>query len=121
MSTRIWLRRAYDPPTRSDGHRVLVDRIWPRGVSKADARIDDWAREIAPSDDLRRWFDHDPRRWDEFQRRYRAELRDREQALDTLARRVDEGRVTLVYGARDGQHNNAVVLRDVLEDRRGPQ
>jgi len=121
MSTRIWLRRAYDPPTRNDGHRVLVDRIWPRGVSKVDARIDDWAREIAPSDDLRRWFDHDPRRWDEFQRRYRAELREREQVLDTLARRVDEGRVTLVYGARDEQHNNAVVLRDVLEDRRGPQ
>lgn len=121
MSARIWLRRAYDPPTRNDGHRVLVDRIWPRGVSKADARIDDWAREVAPSDDLRRWFDHDPQRWDEFQRRYRAELRDREQTLDTLARRVDEGRVTLVYGARDEQHNNAVVLRDVLEGRRGPQ
>ena len=121
MSTRIWLRRAYDPPTRNDGHRVLVDRIWPRGVSKVDARIDDWAREIAPSDDLRRWFDHDPRRWDEFQRRYRAELREREQVLDTLARRVDEGRVTLVYGARDEQHNNAVVLRDILEGRRGPQ
>jgi uncharacterized protein YeaO (DUF488 family) len=118
---RIWLRRAYEAPTRNDGHRVLVDRIWPRGVSKADARIDDWARELAPSDDLRRWFDHDAERWDEFQRRYHAELQDREQALDQLARRVDEGRVTLVYGARDEHHNNAVVLRDVLEQRRAAQ
>ncbi|MBW3603642.1 MAG: DUF488 family protein [Actinobacteria bacterium] len=118
MSSRIWLRRAYDTPTRNDGHRVLVDRIWPRGVSKEDARIDDWARELAPSDDLRRWFDHDTERWDEFQRRYRAELRRQEQSLDQLARRIDEGRVTLVYGARDEHHNNAVVLRHVLELRR---
>lgn len=119
MSSRIWLRRAYDPPTRNDGHRVLVDRIWPRGVAKDEARIDAWARELAPSDDLRRWFDHDPQRWDEFQRRYRAELEQHEQALDDLVRRTAEGRVTLVYGARDQRHNNAVALRAILERRRG--
>ncbi len=118
MSARIWLRRAYDPPTRNDGYRVLVDRIWPRGVSRDDAAIDHWAREMAPSDDLRRWFNHDPGRWDEFQRRYRAELEAHDDALDTLVDRVGQGRVTLVYGARDQRHNNAVVLRDVIEARR---
>lgn len=118
MSARIWLRRAYDPPTRNDGYRVLVDRIWPRGVSKDDADIHWWARSLAPSDELRRWFGHDRRRWDEFQRRYRTELDDCSDVLDTLVDRIAEGRVTLVYGARDQQHNNAVVLREVLEQRR---
>ncbi|HSJ43813.1 MAG TPA: DUF488 family protein [Euzebyales bacterium] len=121
MTARIWLRRAYDPATRNDGYRVLVDRIWPRGVSKQDAAIDDWARDLAPSDDLRRWFDHEPQRWDQFQRRYRAELEERRDALDALVDRVKQGRVTLVYGARDQQHNNAVVLRDVLEEQRAPR
>lgn len=118
MSARIWLRRAYDPPTRNDGCRVLVDRIWPRGVSKHDAGIDWWARELAPSDELRRWFGHDPQRWDEFRRRYRAELDDRDDALDAVINRITKGRVTLVYGAHDQQRNNAVVLREVLEQRR---
>lgn len=120
MSARIWLRRAYEQPTRNDGYRVLVDRIWPRGVSKDDAAIDHWARALAPSDDLRTWFGHEPQRWDEFQRRYRAELETHDDALDALLDRVAQGRVTLVYGARDQQHNNAVVLRDVLEQRRAP-
>lgn len=118
MSSRIWLRRAYDPPTRNDGYRVLVDRIWPRGVSKDDADIAWWARELAPSDELRRWFGHDPQRWDEFQHRYRAELDDHDDALDTLVDHIARGRVTLVYAARDQQHNNAVALREVLEQRR---
>lgn len=118
MSSRIWLRRAYDKPTRNDGQRVLVDRIWPRGVSRDDARIDNWVRDLAPSEDLRRWFGHDPQRWDEFQRRYRAELQHHDDQLDELANRIAQGRVTLVYGARDQKHNNAVVLREVLEQRR---
>lgn len=94
MSARIWLRRAYDPPTRNDGYRVLVDRIWPRGVSRDDAAIDHRARELAPSDDLRRWFNHDPGRWDEFQRRYRAELEAHDDALDAL---VDRRRLAGQY------------------------
>lgn len=120
MSSRIWIRRAYDEPTRNDGYRVLVDRIWPRGVSKDRARIDEWARDLAPSDDLRRWFGHDPQRWDEFRRRYRAELQDRRNEVIRLAGRAAQGRVTLVYGARDPRHNNAVVLRHVLEQFQPP-
>lgn len=118
MSTRIWLRRAYDAPTRNDGRRVLVDRVWPRGVSRPDAQIDHWCREVAPSDELRRWFGHDVGRWEEFQRRYRRELRDHVEQLDELTAWARGGRVTLVYGAKDREHNNAVVLRDVIEERR---
>jgi len=118
VSARVWLRRAYDPPTRNDGYRVLIDRIWPRGVSRERARLDEWVRELAPSDELRRWFGHDPQRWEEFQRRYRAELELKHDELDRLVSRVAQGRVTLVYGARDEQHNNAAVVRQVLDERR---
>jgi uncharacterized protein YeaO (DUF488 family) len=114
----VWLRRAYDAPTRNDGYRVLVDRLWPRGTRRADAQLGEWCRELAPSDDLRRWFGHDPSRFAEFDRRYRAELAGHLDEVDRLAERVDAGRVTLVYGARDTTHNNAVVLRDVIEERR---
>jgi uncharacterized protein YeaO (DUF488 family) len=113
------LKRAYLPAERSDGMRILVDRLWPRGVSKAEAALDDWMKEIAPSTELREWFGHDPARWVEFQRRYRAELR---QHADDLGRIRDLARaktVTLVYGARDEEHNDAVVLRDVLLGRKG--
>ncbi len=118
MSSRIWLRRAYDAPTRNDGYRVLVDRLWPRGTRRADAQLDEWCRDLAPSNELRRWFGHDPRRWAEFQRRYRVELSEHRDDVDRLAERADKHRVTLVYGARDREHNNAVVLRDVIEERR---
>lgn len=120
MSTRIWIRRAYEPPTRNDGARILVDRVWPRGVTKDAAALTEWMRAVAPSNDLRRWFGHDPRRWAEFRRRYRAELRhDREAAaaLVALVERARAGRVTLVYGAHDRDHNQAVVLREVVEER----
>lgn len=124
MSARVWIRRAYDPPTRNDGRRVLVDRLWPRGVSKAEVRIHDWAREVAPSDELRRWFGHDPERWDEFRRRYRRELADRSREVARLVDAARHGRVTLVFGARDPARNNAVVLRGVIEEglrgRRAP-
>jgi uncharacterized protein YeaO (DUF488 family) len=96
---------------------VLVDRIWPRGVSKEHARIDEWARDLAPSSGLRRWFGHDPARWEEFQRRYRIELTDKNDELSRLGDRVARGRVTLVYAARDQERNNAVALRQVLEER----
>lgn len=121
MSTRIWLRRAYDDPTRNDGARILVDRIWPRGVSKEDLRIEAWEKDVAPSTELRRWFGHDVDRWNEFRTRYRDELADGDakEAVDRLVERLDSGRITLVYGARDEEHNQAVVLREVLEERTG--
>ncbi len=120
------LARAYDPPRTDDGWRVLVDRVWPRGVYRDAARIDDWLRDAAPSDDLRRWFGHDPSRWEEFRRRYRAELEEpaARAAVASLAVRAREGTVTLVYGARDREHNQAVVLAELvaagLADRAGP-
>jgi uncharacterized protein YeaO (DUF488 family) len=110
----IRLKRAYDRPEPQDGARVLVDRLWPRGLRKAEAGIDRWLKEIAPSAELRRWFGHDPERWEEFQRRYRAELAGHADLLDQLRETARDGRVTLVYAARDELHNDAVVLRDVL-------
>jgi uncharacterized protein YeaO (DUF488 family) len=118
MSPRVWLRRAYEPPTRSDGYRVLVDRIWPRGVSKEEIQIDEWCRNIAPSNALRHWFDHNPSRWTQFCEQYRAELAENAEVLATIVERTKSGRVTLVYAARDQEHNNAVALRDVIEARR---
>lgn len=119
MSRRIWIRRAYEPPSPVDGHRVLVDRLWPRGIGKTQLHIDTWARQLAPSDELRRWFDHDPNRWDEFRARYQRELDTRtgEAALEfaALIDHAATGRITLVYGARDTQHNNAVALRELLD------
>jgi uncharacterized protein YeaO (DUF488 family) len=113
----IWVRRAYEAPTRNDGYRVLVDGVWPRGVSREDLEIDDWMRDLAPSKRLRQWFDHDPARWETFQRRYFQELRGKEEAVRGLLDRIQRGRVTLVYGARDRDHNNAVALRAFLEKR----
>lgn len=118
MSTRVWLRRAYETPTHNDGRRVLIDRMWPRGIAKTDADIDDWLRELAPSDELRRWFGHDPERWTEFEQRYRAELDDHDELVERLVDWTRRGRVTLVFAARDEVHNNAVVLRKVVEERR---
>lgn len=118
MSTRIWLRRAYEAPSRNDGQRILVDRVWPRGVAKDEARIDQWLPAVAPSAELRRWFGHDPKRWEPFRRRYREELDAQDEAIAHLLDRVRQGRVTLVFGARDKRRNNAVVLREYLEERR---
>jgi uncharacterized protein YeaO (DUF488 family) len=112
MAVRI--KRAYESSERTDGYRVLIDRIWPRGVSKEEARLDEWARELAPSTELRRWFDHEPAKFDEFRRRYRAELAGHEQKLRELRRRARGGTLTLVYGARDTEHNDAVVLAELL-------
>lgn len=114
---RIRLRRVYDPPDESDGYRVLVDRVWPRGVSKEAARLDAWVRDLAPSHELRRWFGHDPDRWAQFRERYLDELRQHEEALDELAARAVKATVTLLYGARDERHNNAVVVREAIERR----
>src|SRR5487761_789740 len=118
MATRIacndlQLWRAYDPPSPRDGTRVLVDRIWPRGVRKAEARIDVWLKDVAPSTTLRQWFGHDPARWSEFRRRYRAELKRQPEALARLRVLARQGRVTLVFGARDARRNQAIVLKDL--------
>ena len=105
-------KRVYEPPAKNDGYRVLVDRVWPRGLSRERAALDEWARELAPSAELRKWFGHKPERFDEFRRRYREELRAHQDELDALRKR--KGAVTLLFGARDSEHNNAVVLAAVL-------
>ena len=110
----IRVKRAYLPSAAEDGVRVLVDRLWPRGVSKSDAAIDQWMKDLAPSNELRRWFGHDPSRWDEFRQRYEAELSQRADLLDKLRALAQEEPLTLVFGARDELHNQAVVLRDIL-------
>lgn len=109
----VALKRAYEAPADSDGTRVLVDRLWPRGMTKAKARIDVWLKDVAPSTQLRKWFGHDPEKWAEFQQRYRAELKGSE-ALAELRRLVRAGHVTLVYSAKDEEHNDAVVLAKLL-------
>lgn len=109
------LKRIYESPSPRDGYRVLVDRLWPRGVSKAAAHCDAWLKEIAPSDDLRHFFGHDPARWSTFRRRYLAELRSHREELRPLAARARRSRVTLLYAAHDEQHNNAVVLAQYLK------
>ena len=122
MSTKIAaenikLKRAYEPAAPADGKRILVDRLWPRGVSKAAAAVDQWLKDIAPSTGLRKWFGHDPARWQEFRRRYAAEIRERPDELRNLRDHAKRGPVTLVYSAHDEAHNDAVVLRDILLGR----
>ena len=113
----VRLKRAYEPASAEDGYRVLVDRLWPRGVSKAQAKLDEWDQELAPSSQLREWFGHEPDRFPEFRRRYIYELRANRARLRELRRRARTGTLTLVYSAHDSEHNDAVVLAEVL--RRG--
>jgi uncharacterized protein YeaO (DUF488 family) len=113
----VRLKRVYDPPAPEDGCRVLIDRLWPRGVSREQARLDDWDKQLAPSTELRQWFGHEPTRFAEFRRRYIEELRRERPRLTALRRRARHGTLTLVYSAHDSEHNDAVVLADVL--RRG--
>ena len=111
----VFLKRAYEPPAPQDGRRFLVERLWPRGVRKAGLRLDGWLKDVAPSPALRQWFGHDPKKWVEFKRRYFGELRSKEEALAPL--RDPGGPITLVYGARDTEHNAAVALREYLARR----
>jgi uncharacterized protein YeaO (DUF488 family) len=120
MATTVKLKRAYEPAAKSDGTRILIDRLWPRGVRKEQAAIDRWLKEIAPSTELRRWFGHQPERWPEFRRRYRAELRHRPELLDELRALAKDSPITLVYGARDERHNDAAVLRELLTGASAP-
>jgi len=111
----ITLKRVYEEASVADGRRVLVDRLWPRGISREKAKIDLWLKDAAPSDGLRRWFAHDPEKWPGFRKRYRAELASAPGRLDELRRLAAEGAVTLVYAAKDEERNNAVALKDFLE------
>jgi uncharacterized protein YeaO (DUF488 family) len=110
----ITLKRAYDSVSRTDGRRFLVERLWPRGVSKAKLRVDAWLKEVGPSTELRRWFKHDPGKWREFRRRYFRELDSRPEAWQPIASAARRGRVTLVYSSHDTEHNNAVALQQYL-------
>jgi uncharacterized protein YeaO (DUF488 family) len=114
----IAIKRAYEPAARGDGIRFLVDRLWPRGISKAALQITSWVKDAAPSDALRRWFKHDPEKWDEFRRRYRQELDDHSDSWRPIVTASRRGRVTLVYSAHDAEHNNAMALKAYLETKR---
>ncbi|MFI4968894.1 MAG: DUF488 domain-containing protein [Lysobacterales bacterium] len=121
LQSTIRLKRAYDPSTRADGRRILVERLWPRGVKKADLKADAWLKEVAPSTELRQWFAHRVERWDEFRRRYREELDARPDAWAPIVDASRQGAVTLLYSAHDVLHNGALVLRDYLVERQRPR
>ena len=112
----IKLKRAYEKPAVDDGERILVERLWPRGLTKLQARIDLWMKEVAPSTELRRWFGHDPEKWDEFRHRYRKELKHKDDLIELLKRKSKAGTITLIYAARDEEHNGALVLKRFLQN-----
>lgn len=114
MSPDVRIKRVYDPVAKDDGYRVLIDHIWPRGISRERAHLDEWARELAPSAELRRWFDHVPERFPEFRARYRDELAEHREQVNALEARAERGRMTIIYAAKDPEHNNAVVLEELL-------
>jgi len=113
MSVRV--KRIYDKPLKTDGRRVLVDRVWPRSLTKEEAHIDEWLKDIAPSSRLRKWFGHDPARWKEFKKRYAAELEGQREKVEQLAQKAGKRTITLLFGAKDVEHNNAVALKEFLE------
>ncbi len=113
----IKLKRAYDPPDPADGERLLVERLWPRGLTKAKAALDGWLKDIAPSPELRQWFAHDPDRWEEFQRRYREELAGKLEIIQMLRGKIRQGTITFIFAARDRARNSAVVLKEVVEEQ----
>ncbi len=114
---KIRLKRAYEPPGKADGARLLVERLWPRGLTKEKAAIDEWFKEVAPSQELRKWYSHDPKKWEAFRRRYLKELRGNTGEVDRLRARMKEGPVTFVYAAKDEIRNSALVLKDYLEGK----
>jgi uncharacterized protein YeaO (DUF488 family) len=116
MAVDVRAKRAYEDVDPGDGYRVLIDHVWPRGVSRERAHLDEWARELAPGDELRKWFDHVPERFAEFRSRYRDELAAHSDQVDELRRRAREATLTIVYAARDTEHNNAVVLAELIRD-----
>ncbi len=116
MALDVRAKRIYEQADPEDGYRILIDHVWPRGVSRERARLDEWARELAPSDELRKWFDHDPARFERFRARYRDELAAQAEPLRELRRCAERGPLTILYAARDEEHNNAVVLSELLRD-----
>lgn len=110
----VKLKRVYEKSTKEDGARILVDRLWPRGLSKQKASVDIWLKEIAPSSELRKWFHHDPVKWKEFKKRYLLELKNKREPIDLLKEQMKKGTVTLLYGAKDEKHNEAIVLKELL-------
>jgi uncharacterized protein YeaO (DUF488 family) len=115
---KVQLKRVYEEPSTDDGMRILIDRLWPRGLTKEKAKVDLWLKDISPSTELRQWFDHDPSKWKEFERRYNSELKKNNEPVSTLIEQIKKGKVTLVYGAKDEEHNDAVVLKKYLEKER---
>ena len=113
--SKLKLKRVYEPPEENDGIRILVDRLWPRGLSKEKAQVDLWLKEIAPSTELRKWFAHDPEKWSEFKKRYTSELKENKEAVSVLKQEMKKDTVTLLYGAKDKEHNDAVVLLAFLK------
>jgi uncharacterized protein YeaO (DUF488 family) len=113
----IKIKRAYDEVSPDDGERILVDRLWPRGIKKDEAKIDEWMKEIAPSNELRKWFAHDPSKWKEFKKRYMEELKDQSTLIEILINRAKRGNITLIFSARETEHNNAVVLSELISKR----
>lgn len=111
----IKIKRAYDPASKYDGKRILVDRLWPRGIKKTDAKIDEWMKDAAPSTELRKWFSHDPAKWQEFRRKYTEELSKKPELVQRLRSESKKGTITLVFAAKDTEHVNAVVLKEVIE------
>src|SRR6188472_3430390 len=114
MRDELKLKRVYETPRKDDGARILVDRLWPRGLTKEKAKVDLWLKEIAPSTELRKWFGHDPKKWKEFRSRYPRELKQHPDELEQIREKARKGRVTLLYGARDQEHNEALVLQEFL-------
>ena len=112
------LKRVYEPSDKNDGTRILIDRLWPRGMTKAKAGVDIWLKELAPSAELRKWFGHDPDKWTEFKKRYRAELEENDEQLARLREEIKKGAVTLLYGAKDEEHNDAVALAEFLRNQK---
>lgn len=117
MPERIHLKRVYDPPSDDDGERIFVERLWPRGITRERAAIDFWPKEVAPSQDLRRWYGHDTAKWEEFRRRYEAELKDNSELVGELEDRARKGTITLLFASRDREHCSARVLKEHLERR----
>ena len=117
----IKVKRIYEKPSRDDGERILVDRLWPRGMRKEKAKLDAWLKEIAPSNGLRKWYGHDPDRWEEFKSRYAGELEGKEDLLDSIAQKERKGVVTLLFGSREERYNNATALKELVEQRAGKE
>jgi uncharacterized protein YeaO (DUF488 family) len=113
----VQIKRVYEEPSTSDGKRILIDRLWPRGLTKEKAKVDLWLKDIAPSTELRQWFGHDPSKWNEFKKRYHDELKKNREIIVKLIEQLKTGKVTLVYGAKDEEHNDAVVLKEYLEKK----